>query len=70
MSKRDAAGHVKRCIVPNLAGTRGKSFIQMINDRDMYGYWMCVKIKGSARLEDLDAFEINMARVLWPFECV
>ena len=64
VTRRNATAHVKRCIVPNLTGTRDRSFILKIIDMYTRKYWMYVKIKDSARLEDLDAF----LRSIW-LEC-
>ena len=56
ITKNAALEHLQNCIPLNPPDTPQKSFVLRINDRDVYRYWMYVKISGSASLLDLDSF--------------
>ncbi len=56
ITKPTALEHLQNCIPLNPPDTPQKSFVLRINDRDVYRYWMYVKISGSSTLFDLDSF--------------
>ena len=56
ITKAAALNHLRDCIPLNPPDTSRESFVLRINDRDVYRYWMYVKISGSATLLDLDSF--------------